>query len=72
MAIGDKIAFHRRKCKMTQEVLAEKLNVSRQSVYKWEANISLPKIEKLYQLTSILSIDYNELLEEEKKECKKK
>ena len=62
MSLGEKISYYRRKKGYTQEQLASILNVSRQSVYKWEADLSRPSIDKLKILTEILSIDFNILL----------
>lgn len=45
--IGEKIAELRKQNNMSQEELAEKLGISRQSVSKWESGQSLPDIEKL-------------------------
>lgn len=63
MKLGEKISFYRKKTNMTQEEFADALNVSRQTVYKWEASISKPKLEKLKQIISLLNITYEDLLE---------
>ena len=62
MSLGEKICYYRKLNGYTQEELATLLNVSRQSVYKWEANLSRPSLDKLKRLTEILAIDYNILL----------
>ncbi|MEE1173018.1 MAG: helix-turn-helix transcriptional regulator [Ruminococcus sp.] len=46
----------RLKSKMTQEELAEKMNVSRQTVAKWEAGDSIPDIAKCSVLASIFNL----------------
>lgn len=58
--IYDKIVLLRQKNKLTQEELAEKLDISRQSVQKWENGLSYPSIDKLISLSKIfnVSIDY--------------
>ncbi|MBQ8067709.1 MAG: helix-turn-helix domain-containing protein [Solobacterium sp.] len=58
--IGEKIAELRRQNNMSQEELAERLGISRQSVSKWESGQSLPDIEKLPILSDLfhVSIDY--------------
>jgi len=61
--LGEKISFYRKKTNMTQEEFADALNVSRQTVYKWEASLSKPKLEKLKQIISLLNITYEDLLE---------
>lgn len=45
MIIADKILNLRKKYNLSQEELAEKLNVSRQSVSKWESAASIPDIQ---------------------------
>ena len=42
--IGERIAYYRRLCAMTQEELAQRLNISAQAVSKWEQKISSPDI----------------------------
>lgn len=49
---------------MSQELLAERLDVSRQSVSKWELDESVPGLDKISALCSIFSVSYDELLSE--------
>lgn len=60
MTLGNKIATLRRENFYTQEQLAEKLNVSRQSVSKWESDLTYPETDKLKKLSLLfgVSIDY--------------
>ena len=68
MDIGEKL-FELRKAKnMTQDYVAEKLNVSRQSVSKWETNQSTPDFDKIVPLCELYEISPNELLINDKKE----
>ena len=54
--------YELRKAKgMSQEEFAEKVGVSRQSIYAWESGKSLPDIENLYKMCKILGIETNEL-----------
>lgn len=46
---------------MTQEYLAEKMNITRQAVSKWESNASLPNMENLIELSNIFGITLSEL-----------
>ena len=47
MTFSDKLAKLRKQKNLTQEQLADILNVSRQSVSKWESGVSYPETEKL-------------------------
>ena len=60
MEFGNRIHELRNNAGLTQEQLAEKLDISRQSVTKWENNLSLPDIDKLVELSLIfgVTIDY--------------
>lgn len=46
----------------TQEILAEKLNVVRQTVSKWEKGLSLPDVDMLSKIANVLETDVNILL----------
>ncbi len=56
MAIGDKIGEARRARKMSQSDLAELLGVTRQSVSKWELNVTEPDSAKLINLSIIFEV----------------
>lgn len=60
MDFAEKLQVLRKKNGFTQEVLAQKLHVSRQAVAKWEMALTYPDIENLIQLSSLMhvSIDY--------------
>ena len=62
MTIGEKIYTLRTAHGISQEELAERLSVSRQSVSKWEMNHASPGIEKIMQLSEIFKITTDELL----------
>ena len=47
----------------TQEILAEKLNVVRQTVSKWEMGLSLPDVDMLSKIANVLETDVNILLD---------
>lgn len=59
--MGERIAYHRKKCKMTQEQLAEKCSVTPQAVSKWENNLSAPDIAIIPRLADLLSVTCDEL-----------
>ena len=63
MDLGQNIAKYRKLNNLTQEKFADELNVSRQTVNKWEASLSKPKLDKLKKIIEILKITYEDLLE---------
>ena len=65
MTTGEKIAELRRRKGYTQEKLAEILNVSRQSVSRWEMDMAFPETEKLIKLGRLLECSIDFLLNEE-------
>ena len=65
MTIGEKIAHLRMNAHLSQETLAERLGVSRQSVSKWEVDQAMPQIEKVIQLSKLFSVSADALLREE-------
>lgn len=62
MKIGDKIARLRTLAGISQEQLAERVEVSRQSISKWEMNQALPQIDKVLLLCEIFNVTADELL----------
>ena len=64
MTIGEKIAKLRTAMGISQEQLAEKADVSRQSVSKWESNQALPQIDKVLLLCELFNISTDELLQD--------
>ena len=72
--IGKFISTKRKENNLTQEELAEKLNITDRAVSKWERGLSLPDADKMLDLCNILDINVNELLigEENMKDEKKK
>ena len=64
MQIGNKINQLRKLSGMTQEQLAEKLNVSRQTISKWESGSSTPDIESVVKVSEIFQVSLDDLLKE--------
>ncbi len=62
MNIGKFIADRRKALGLTQQMLAEKLNISFQAISKWENSISYPDVILLPQLASVLNISIDALL----------
>lgn len=52
----------RRSRKISQEELAELMGVSRQTIYKWEADICLPNLNKIERLLKVLNVSVDKLL----------
>ena len=72
MMIGAKLTAARKALGLTQEQLAEKLDVTAQAVSSWERNDNLPDLKKLILLARVLKISPNELLAEEDSDWKLK
>lgn len=64
MNIGDKILKLRKSNGYSQEDIANKLNVSRQTVSKWETNQSTPDFDKIVPLCDLFGISTDELLKD--------
>ena len=62
MTLGEKIISLRTLHKMSQGDLAEKLDVSRQSVSKWETEVSIPELDKLIMMSELFHITLDELV----------
>lgn len=62
MTIGEKIVNLRTLKNISQEQLAEEINVSRQSVSKWEMDQALPQIDKVLQLCELFGVTADQLL----------
>ena len=63
MTIAEKIKQLRKDNNMTQEDLAEKLNVSRQTISKWETNITIPDADNIVAISKLFNITTDELLD---------
>ena len=64
--MGEKIKDLRKKSNISQEELAEKVGVSRQSVTKWESDAGLPDIDNLKALATLFNISIDEFLDYKK------
>lgn len=65
MTIGEKITQLRTNMNMSQEQLAEKISVSRQSVSKWEMDQAMPQLDKVLLMCSLFGITTDELLQDD-------
>lgn len=64
--IGERIFNLRREKNFSQGDLAEKLNVSRQTISKWENNLSVPEIDKFIALSELFGVSVDYLVKGEK------
>lgn len=72
MTIAEKIKKHRKDNNMTQEDLAEKLNVSRQTISKWETNVVIPDADNIVSICKLFNITTDELLDYKVESVQKK
>ncbi len=64
MSLGNKLAEARRAKNLTQEQLAEQLNVTRQAVSRWESDAAYPETEKIVRMAQILEVSCDYLLQD--------
>ena len=69
MNIGSKISQCRKRAGISQEKLAEQLNISRQAVSRWETGEAMPDIEKVVRLSHIFGVSTDYLLLDEQEEA---
>ena len=62
MTIGQRIARERKRLGLSQEALGEALGVSRQAISQWEADASLPEIDKLIAMARCFGVTVGWLL----------
>ena len=65
MILADKIIELRKKAGMSQDELAEQMDVSRQSVSKWESAQSIPDLNKILKLSQIFGVSTDYLLKDD-------
>ncbi len=65
MSLGKNIQFLRKQQKITQEQLAERMRVSRQTVSKWETDEVVPELNKLIELSDLFGCKLDALIREE-------
>jgi len=66
MQFNEKLKMLRKEKGFTQESLADKLNVSRQAITKWESGDGIPDIENLKQISILFNTTIDELVKEDK------
>ena len=62
MTFGENLQFLRKRAGLTQEDLAEQMEVSRQSVSKWESNAAYPEMDAILRLCGLFNVDMDTLL----------
>lgn len=63
--VGKRIAYFRKEKGITQKELADLLHISYQAVSKWELGKSLPTVEMLYEISNLLNVAVDTLLNED-------
>lgn len=66
MSLGSNLSKFRKENNLSQEMVAEKLGVSRQTVSKWELDLALPNIEQAKKLASLYGVDLVTLVDDDK------
>ena len=62
MTFAEKLKSIRKQVGMSQELLAEKIGVSRQAVTKWETSAGIPDIENMISISNLFNISIDELI----------
>lgn len=65
MSLGENLQFLRKRDNITQEQLAEAMEVSRQSVSKWESDASYPEMDKLLQLADFFHCSLDNMIKQD-------
>ena len=69
MILSEKIIMLRKKYGWSQEELAERLDISRQSVSKWESGASIPDLERIVGMSQLFGVTTDYLLKDEMEEA---
>ena len=64
MLLGERLRETRQKKGVSQSTVAEHLNISRQSISKWENNSSYPDLDNLVRLSEYYEVTVDDLLKE--------
>ena len=64
MKFNEKLVMLRKQNNLSQEQLAEQLNVARQTVSKWELGETTPEMDKLIKMSEIFKISLDELMKQ--------
>lgn len=69
--LSEKIRDLRKKAGLSQEELAEKLDVSRQAVSKWELGAAVPTADKLLEISDLFKVSLDHLMREDTRDTDK-
>ena len=64
MVLSEKMTLLRKQVGMSQEQLAEQMGLSRQAIYKWEAQISNPELDNIKKMAKIFNVSFDVLLDD--------
>ena len=62
LKVGKRITEHRKRIGMSQDVLAERLFVTRQALSKWENGLSAPSLDSLAEMSRLFEVSFEEIL----------
>ena len=62
MSLGNNISFLRKQKKLTQEQFAETMNVTRQTISRWESDEATPELDTLIEICTFFSCKLDELV----------
>lgn len=65
MNLGNNISFLRKQKKLTQEQLADRMDVTRQTVSRWESEEAIPELDRLVQMCGIFACNLDTLVRED-------
>ena len=65
MKLNEKILLLRKKAGLSQEELANELNISRQAVYKWESNASYPDVDNIKRIAKLFNVTFDYLMDDD-------
>ncbi|MDT2735554.1 helix-turn-helix transcriptional regulator [Enterococcus pseudoavium] len=70
MDVGQRLKMRRNELKLTQDYVAEKLGITRQTISNWENGRSYPDIERIIRLSELYELSLDELLKGDQKMVK--
>lgn len=64
MNFSEKIYMLRTKARLTQDDMADKFGVSRQTIYKWENGVTYPEVDKIIKISEVFNVSIDYLLKD--------